>query len=216
MPIQALLKFVEPYLDQDFQPPSYDSHIAETVLASAGRSRDLHTAMLQWRNGFYAFNGLLHVFGACESPPNHSLLAWNDTNNGWRKSWGSVTEGCTFFAQSAFGEQFGYRGGKVVRLRALEGRVEAAAATFEEWLQMVLLDPDFALDKRLFDACVRVHGPLPRGGHFVPTMPYDPNAPLDPATMQIVPTRDSMETKAELLRSGLARRRSSMTFRMGG
>lgn len=216
MPIQALLKFVEPYLDQDFRPPVFDSTIAATVLSGAGRSRDAHTAMLQWRNGFYAFNGLLHVLGACDTPPNHSLLAWNDMNTGWRKSWGALTEGCTFFAQTAFGDQFGYRGGKVVRLRALEGRVDAESASFEEWLQSVVLDPDFALDKRLFDACVRVHGALPHGGHFAPAMPYNPNLPLDLATMQIVPTRDSMETKAELVRSGLARRRSSMSFRVGG
>jgi hypothetical protein len=216
MPIDALLRFVEPYLDQDFRPPPYDSTIAAMALAAAGRSQDFHQGILQRRNGFYAFSGLLHVFGACSSPPNHSLLSWNDLRDGWRKSWGPVTEGCFFFAQTAFGDQFGYRGGKVVRLRALEGRIDAAEASFEEWLKTVFLDPDFALDKRLFDACVRAHGPLPHGGHFAPAMPYDPNAPLVPATMQVVPTRDSMETKAELVRSGLGRRRSSMSFRVGG
>ncbi len=216
MPIDALLRFVEPYLDQDFRPPPYDSTIAAMALAAAGRSQDFHQGILQRRNGFYAFSGLLHVFGACSTPPNHSLLSWNDLRDGWRKSWGPVTEGCFFFAQTAFGDQFGYRGGKVVRLRALEGRVDAAEASFEEWLKTVFLDPDFALDKRLFDACVRAHGPLPHGGHFAPAMPYDPNAPLVPATMQVVPTRDSMETKAELVRSGLGRRRSSMSFRVGG
>jgi hypothetical protein len=216
MPIDALLRFVEPYLDQDFSPPPYDPTIAAMALMAAGRSQDFHQGILQRRNGFYAFSGLLHVFGACSTPPNHSLLSWNDLRDGWRKSWGPVTEGCFFFAQTAFGDQFGYRGGKVVRLRALEGRVDAAEASFEEWLKTVFLDPDFALDKRLFDACVREHGPLPHGGHFAPAMPYDPNAPLVPATMQVVPTRDSMETKAELVRSGLGRRRSSMSFRVGG
>lgn len=215
MNFDALLRFIEPMLDQDFRPPPFDPTIAATTLSGIGRSYEPHLALLQWRNGFYAFGGLLHVFGSCGTPPNHSILAWNDRDNGWRRSWGPVTEGCTFFAQTAFGDQFGYRGGKVVRLKALEGRVDAAEASIDEWLQTVVLDPDFAMDKRLFDACVRVHGPLPHGGHFAPTMPYNPSAPLEPSNMQIVPTRDSMETKAELVRAGLGRRRTSMSFRVG-
>ncbi|MBL8679683.1 MAG: SMI1/KNR4 family protein [Myxococcales bacterium] len=212
MDFEALLRFVEPYLDKDFRPPLFDPTIAATVLPSAGRSQMLHDRVLRWHNGFYVFGGLLHVLGSCGTPPNHSILAWNDAG-GWRRSFGPLTEGCVFFAQTAFGDQFAYRGGKIVRLRALEGRTDAMAASLDEWLQTVILDPDFALDKRLFDACVKVHGPLPHGGHFAPTMPYDPSLALDPARMQIAPTRDSMETKGELVRSGLFRRRSSMSFR---
>jgi hypothetical protein len=208
----ALFRFIEPYIDKDFAPPPFDPTIAATVLPAAGRSQLLHEQLLQWRNGFFAFEGLLHVLGACGSPPNHSIFSWND-RSGWRRTWGPLTEGCVFFAQTAFGDQFAYRGGKVVRLRAFEGRVDAMAASLEEWIQSAILDPDFALDRRLFEACVKVHGPLPRGGHFAPTMPYDPAQPLDPSSMQVVPTRDAMEMKGDLVRAGLFRRRSSMSFR---
>jgi hypothetical protein len=164
--------------------------------------------------GIILSEGLLHVLGACSSPPNHSILAWNDTA-GWRRSWGAIPDGCVFFAQTAFGDQFGYRGGKIVRFRALEGRVDAMHANLEEWLQAVVLDPEFSLDKRLFDACVRAHGPLPHGGHFAPVAGHDVHAPLDPVKMHVVPTRDSLETKAEHVKNGIHRRRSSMSFRPG-
>jgi hypothetical protein len=214
MDLDALLRFVDPYLDTDFRSPGFDPTIASLVLPSAGRSQALHEKLLQRHNGFYAFGGLLHVLGACSSPPNHSILAWNDAA-GWRRSWGAIPDGCVFFAQTAFGDQFGYRGGKIVRFRALEGRVDAMHANLEEWLQAVVLDPEFSLDKRLFDACVRTHGPLPHGGHFAPVAGHDVHAPLDPVKMHVVPTRDSLETKAEHVKNGIHRRRSSMSFRPG-
>jgi hypothetical protein len=206
MDLDALLRFLDPYLDQDFRPPAYDPAIASAVLGGAGRSQGLHERLLQRHNGFYAFGGLLHVLGACAAPPNHALPVWNDAS-GWRHAWGYALDGCTFFAQSAFGDQFGYRGGKIIRFRALEGRVDVMHAGLEEWLEAVILDPEFSLDKRLFDACVRALGPLPHGGHFAPLESQSPEAPLDPSRMQVIPTRDSLEIKAAHVKNGTSPRR---------
>ncbi|MDP3278580.1 MAG: hypothetical protein Q8Q09_25545 [Deltaproteobacteria bacterium] len=209
MDLDALLRFLLPYVDQGFDGPPYDASVGSILFEQAGRSAQLHERLLTGRNGFYAFNGLLHVLGACIEPPNHSLFRWN-APDGWRASWGYMCEGMSFFAQTAFGDQFAYRGGKIVRLRVLEGAVIASHASLEEWLQSVILDPEFTLDKRLFDACVQLHGALPYGGHFAPLPSYDYSLPLEAESVHVVPTRDSLETAARMVREGLVRRRSSV------
>ena len=187
-----LLTWMEPWIDHAFTPPPFDPAAAEATLAAAAWSRPMHEQLLQKWNGFYAFDGLLHVLGACDAPVNHSLAAWN-APDGWRASWGRLTEGLTFFAQDAFGDQFAYRAGKIVRMRATYGGILATSASLAEWVETVFLEPDKALNQRLFRECVRIHGPLPRGGHFVPTGTVVADEPLDPAAMQVVPVRDSME-----------------------
>lgn len=212
MDFDALIRFVDRYVDADFSAPPYDPAIAAAVLPYAGRSQAFHERLLQHRNGFYAFNGLLHVLGACTSPPNHSLLTWNDPT-GWRSAWGVTLEGLVFFAQNAFGDQFGYRAGKIVRLKALEGVVMASHASLDEFLQAALLDPETTLSQRAFDACVRAHGALPHGGHFAPEGgAYNPDVGIEAARMGVVPTRDSMEMKAAAA-ANVVRRRSSMSMR---
>ncbi len=209
--MDAIIRFVDRYVDADFSAPPYDPAVAAAVLPNAGRSQAFHEQLLQHRNGFFAFNGLLQLFGACTSPPNHSILTWNDPT-GWRGAWGITLEGITFFGQSAFGDQFGYRQGKIVRLKALEGVIAVTHSTLDEWLQSALLDPETTLSQRAFDACVRDHGALPHGGHFAPTGPYNPDVGIDVATVTVVPTRDSMEMKAAAA-ANVVRRRSSISMR---
>jgi hypothetical protein len=195
MDIEPLIHWMEPLVDTTFVAPRFDPAIADEALPSAGRGEVAHRRLLAQWNGFYALGGLLHVFGACDAPPNHSLRAWNRLD-GWRAAWGRQTEGLTFFAEDAFGDQFAYRNGKVVRFRALVGGIAAMQSTIDEWLEAVLLDPGYMLHQRVFDECVRRYGPLPRGGHFVPIGPVGEDQVIDPANCQVMPARDSMEMKA--------------------
>lgn len=207
MNIERLMVWMEPTVDATFVAPPLDPAVAREVLSAAGRSEADHRRLLERWNGFYALDGLLHVFGACTSPPNHSLREWNRPE-GWRSAWGRLTEGLTFFAEDAFGDQFAYRAGKVVRFRALQGGIEPMQATLVEWIEAVLLEPDYVLHKRLFDECVARHGPLPHGGHFAPIGSPVAGRGIDPARVQVVPTRDSMEIKA--ISGHLVRRTSSL------
>jgi hypothetical protein len=178
MTIEALLAWIEPLVVPGFDPPPYDPQQARATLAAAGRSAADHERFLTRWNGCYALGGALHVLGAREAPPNQSLDAWNRAD-GWRQSFGALVEGVTFFAESAFGDQFGYRDGKVVRLRVFDGRIERLAADFAEWLGLRLtssLARFLATD--LFEQCVRRPRPAarpavtsrrPRPGH--PALP---------------------------------------------
>ncbi len=190
-----LLAWVEPAIVSDFNPPPFDPSHARATLDAAGRSADDHTRFLSRWNGCYALNGALHLFGARPEPPNQSLDAWN-RNDGWRASFGMLVEGCWFFAESAIGDQFGYRDGRVVRLRVLEARIEPVAATFSQWLESVLLDPHRWISIDVFEDAVRRHGPLPFGGHFGPPPTWVPSVGgLRGDQVVVLPARDNMELR---------------------
>jgi hypothetical protein len=213
MELDRLFTWLEPWVDPGFQSPPYDAAVVTSVLApTAGRSEATHGKLLQRWNGFFALGGLLHVLGACEQPVNHSLAAWNRPD-GWRGAWGRWTEGLTFFAHDAFGDQFAYRQGKVVRFRATSGRVEAMYASIEEWLEGVTLEPEYLLNSRAFEACVKIHGRLPYGGQFVPTAQVIDGEPPEPERVQIVPARDAMEMMA-VAAARVVRKSSSSMIRL--
>ncbi len=195
MDLDRLLAWVEPSIVAAFQPPPFDPACAQATLEAAGRSADDHARFLQRWNGCYALNGALHVFGARPEPPNQSLDAWN-RNDGWREGFGMLVEGCWFFAESAFGDQFGYRDGKVVRLRMLDARIEPVAPNFAAWLEAAFLDPPRWLSLDLFDAAVRRLGALPFGGHFGPPPTWPLGTPLRADALDVLPARDNLELRA--------------------
>lgn len=211
MELDRMIDWIEGFVDKTFQAPPFDQQAASEILAAAVRSEEDHVRLLQYRNGFYALDGLLHLFGACDAPPNHSLRAWN-APDGWRGSWGRLTEGLTFFAEDAFGDQFGYRAGKIVRLRALAGGIEVLHATLLEWIEAVLIEPEYMLNGKLFQACIQRLGALPYGGHFAPAGPLPPGVSLDAEHAMIMPSRDSMELKAVM--ASRVVRKSSATLRI--
>ncbi len=204
MGIDRLIEWVAPSVAPEFAPPLFDEAAGRATLAAAGRSADDHARVLHRWNGAYALRGSLHLFGARTEPPNQSLDAWN-APGGWRQGFGATLDGVTLFAETAFGDQFGYRDGKVVWFHAMEARVERMASGFSEWLECVFIEPGRYLSIELFDACVAAHGPLPYGGHFAPRTPWRGDA-LTAGTVEVVPSRDSMERKAAASMTGVRAR----------
>lgn len=196
MDLDRLFVWVEPWIVPGFVCPPPDEDAAVNLFAAAGRSGADHARFLQRWNGCYALNNNLHVFGARDAPPNQSLDQWNRAD-GWRQSFGVGLEGIFFFAESGFGDQFGYRkDGKVVSLHAFEGRLERIASGFAEWLEFVFLEPARYLHAELFESCVQAQGPLPFGGHFVPDpQTFESTGTVDPRRVSVMPSRDSMELK---------------------
>lgn len=195
MTIDRLLEWIDPLVSPGFTPAPFDPARVQATRLAADPSADDHERLLQRWNGCYALGGALHLFGACEVPPNQSLDAWNRAD-GWRQGFGPILEGVWFFAENAFGDQFGYRHKKVVRLRVFEGRLEPIAASFSEWLGLVVTEPARFLATELFEQCVRAHGPLPFGGHFAPPPTWHPSIPLRVDEISVLPARDNMELRA--------------------
>lgn len=195
MSLDRLLTWLEPLVAADPTTPPYDpAHARATLAAATERSAADHERFLSRWNGCYALDGALHVFGARPEPPNQSLDAWN-RHDGWRQSFGAMVDGVHFFAENAFGDQFGYRNHKVVRLRVFEGRLEPIASDFAEWLSLVAVEPARFLATDLFAQCVRRLGPLPVGGHFAPPPTWAPTTALRVDQMSVLPSRDNMELR---------------------
>lgn len=195
MSIERLLAWIEPLISTGFNAPPYAREHAEATLQAAESSADDHELFLRRWNGCYALGGALHIFGACVAPPNQSLDAWN-RSDGWRLGFGPILDGVWFFGENAFGDQFGYRNKKVVKLRVFEARIEPIAASFSEWLGMVAMEPARFLATELFEQCVRTHGPLPFGGHFAPPPTWHPSEDLAVEEISVLPARDNMELRA--------------------
>lgn len=194
MDLQRLLAWVEPTIVPGHAVPPFDPSAAAATMAAAGRSADDHAAFLRRWNGCYALRGALHLLGARDDVPNQSLDAWNRPD-GWRQSFGMLIEGVSFFADSGLGDQFGYRDGKVVRLRVLDARVERMASSFGEWLELIFVEPGRYLSMDLFDAAVARLGPLPPGGHFAPAPTHSPGEPINPRELEVMPCRDNLELR---------------------
>ena len=194
MDLEKLLAWVEPTIVHGHAGPSFDPNEARATMLAAGRSADDHTRFLQRWNGCYALQGALHLLGARGDVPNQSLDAWNRPD-GWRQSFGMLIDGVTFFADSGLGDQFGYRDGKIVRLRTLDARVERMASSFAEWLELIFVEPTRYLSMETFDACVARLGPLPPGGHFAPPPTHAPGDPIVARELEIMPCRDNLELR---------------------
>lgn len=194
MDLQKLLAWVEPTIVPGHAAPPFENAAATATLKAAGRSAEDHHRFLYRWNGCYALHGALHFFGARSDVPNQSLDLWNRPD-GWRQSFGLLLDGVTFFADSGLGDQFGYRDGKVVRLRVLDAKVERLASSFGEWLEMLFVEPNRYLSMDLFGACVARLGPLPTGGHFAPPPTYSPGDAVDASQMEVMPCRDNLELR---------------------
>src|ERR1017187_3586059 len=99
----------------------------------AGLPQDL-AALLTEVNGFILHSGALHVRGASLSPDWHSLRdAW-DGAGAFHRLYEAVTEADIPFAQDQTGDQFLIRGGRIYRLEAETGSVQALCGSLSQFL----------------------------------------------------------------------------------
>ena len=187
--------------DSSFAPPPFDAAVAEAALGAAGAPRTPHRLLLERWNGGYLFGGALHLFGACAEPPWHGLAAWNAPAL-WRDAYGGLADGIAFFAEDAFGDQYGYsgRGGEVVRFEAEIGRAEPAAPHFVAFLEAILDGAESLLPLALVAEQAQLgRRPAPGGQLYA----YPPLATLearDGVTIGPVDAVEAMRARGQLAR----------------
>jgi hypothetical protein len=98
------------------------------------------------RNGVVAYQGGLHVRGACAAPAWHSLRhAWEGPD-ALSTLFDEVRPSDVPFGEDAFGDQFLWREGRVLRLSGELGELADAADGLEDFFTRVLADPGEVLD----------------------------------------------------------------------
>src|SRR5262249_32132002 len=80
----------------------------------------------------YAFEGALHVLSVGGNGQEHGIIQWNSLEL-WRTEYADMAEGCLFFAEDVFGNEFCLRDGRVFTLNAEIGQLEMIADTMDAW-----------------------------------------------------------------------------------
>jgi hypothetical protein len=128
-------------------------------------------AMLRLRNGFFAFEGALHVLPAGGQPEVMTLEEWNSSHL-WRHEYGDLADGMFFFAEDAFGNQFCLRDDRICLFDAETGQAEVIGSNIEDWAGQVLSDYEFLTGFPLFHEWQVAHGRVPAGSRLMPIVPF--------------------------------------------
>jgi hypothetical protein len=127
--------------------------------------------LLRLRNGFYAFEGALHVLPWGQPSGVMNLEAWNSRDL-WTHEYGGLAEGLFFFAEDAFGNQFCLREGGVCSFDAETGETESLGRSVEDWAHRVLSEYELLTGFPLFHDWQVEHGRVPSGSRLVPIVPF--------------------------------------------
>jgi hypothetical protein len=129
---------------------------------SFGQRAEELLSMLRLKNGFYAFESALHVFPAAHFEGEMTLSQWNSPGL-WRHEYQDLAEGCLFFAEDIFGNQFCIRDGQIGSFDAETGVVDHLTGTLEEWAGLILKDYDLHTAYRVAHHWQKEHGPVSIG-----------------------------------------------------
>ena len=131
--------------------------------------------LLSKKNGFYAFEGSLHVFPWIDSSRLQDnvvgLQEWNEKSL-WRDWYGGLTDGLFFFAEDAFGGQFAIRTDEIVSFDPESGEIAVLAKSLEDWAQVLLLNYAELTGYPLAHSWQLLNGPIPTGKRLLPKVPF--------------------------------------------
>lgn len=147
-------------------------------------------------DGATLLDGAVRVFGEVDGLVP-SLATWNDDRS-WVSEFDDLAMGLTFFAEDAFGNQFGWDGERIVRFAAESGRQDPMGEAPREWWQILNNDPDAWALAWLHDGWVASRGPVPPATHLAPKIPFVLKS--DPAieNLFVVDRWQNMSFKASL------------------
>jgi hypothetical protein len=119
-------------------------------------------------NGGYFWNRALLVrpVQGEENAPL-ALLEWNNPEL-WRNMYESRCQGVMFFAEDAFGMQFGIQGDRVVQFDPETGTIADVAGTLDEWCHLLLQNPEYYTGAPVLAAWERKNSPIQIGHRLVP------------------------------------------------
>ncbi|WP_089907119.1 SMI1/KNR4 family protein [Leifsonia sp. 21MFCrub1.1] len=160
--LAALIKIAGAATQDEAGPP-------DARLAELGGSMEL-VELLRSRNGFYAFESALHVWGV-GAVEGEDLREWNRESL-WRYAFNGLDRGLTFFAEDIFGGQFGLAGSTVVSFDPETAERVVIAESLEEWAAKVLEDYALLTGHPLAHAWQEEYGALRAGYRLVPKVPF--------------------------------------------
>lgn len=127
--------------------------------------------LLSKKNGFYAFEGALHVFPSESSPQSVGLSDWNHPAL-WRDCFPGMSPSSVCFAEDIFGVQFCIDELGIGTFDPETGDAGRMCGSMEEWAKAILSDYDLWTGHALAREWQLRHGGLPNGMRLVPIVPF--------------------------------------------
>jgi len=141
-------------------------------------------------NGFVAYDGGLHVRGACREPAWHSLReAWLG-DDAFHRHYPSLRAGDVPFAEDAVGDQWLLRGDDIIRLLAETGDVESLGLNVDAFFAAVEADPVETLGLHPLLQLQREGGRLEPGQLINVYPPFCTKEAADGVSLRAVPARE--------------------------
>ena len=155
----------------------------------AGRHIDAYAEMLAVRNGFYAFEGALHVFPSASYHVEIGIEEWNSEEL-WRGEYKGLADGLLFFAEDVLGCQFAINGDGVQTFNIETGSSEKMAEDLESWADAILADYDLHAGWSLAHEYQMLHGVIKPGQRLHAAIPFVAGGKYEVANLKAI---DSVE-----------------------
>ena len=127
--------------------------------------------LLALKNGFYAFEGALHILPAHCDKAAMDFERWNSESL-WRCDYGEITNGYIFFAEDIFGEQFAMSHDGIFRFSPETAEYELLAESLEGWAGIILNDYEVETGYELASQWQKQNRPLDLGQRLLPKTPF--------------------------------------------
>ena len=176
-----------------------DPILSNDLNALAGRFADDLLGMLRQRNGFYAFEGALHVLPSCSRGQHVGLDHWNAANV-WRHEFADATQGCLFFAEDIFGGQFCIKTDAIFTFDPETGELNKFAKSIENWASVLLDDFEVVTGHVIARKWQERNGSIPFGMRLVPKIPFIFGGEFSLANLHQMESVAAMKSRAQIAR----------------
>lgn len=128
-------------------------------------------ALLKEKNGFYAFEGALHLFPTVTNNGDMGLNEWNDIDC-WRYSYDGLDKEALFFGEDIFGVQFCIKDNRIYTFDPETADFEFFSTNFEMWAKNVLKDYEVVTGYKIAHEWQSRNGKIPSGKRLIPKIPF--------------------------------------------
>ena len=128
-------------------------------------------ALLDAKNGFYAFDSALLLRPRSSGEPPLGISQWN-ANALWKNNYKMDLSGVLCFAEDVFGGQFCAKDDAVSYFEPETGELTTVANSIDDWARWILDEHELKTGAPIAHAWQRKHGPLKPGKRLLPSVPF--------------------------------------------
>jgi len=149
-------------------------------------------------NGLFAFESALMVRPLVNEGGIHSVFDWNDQKL-WKSRYGDEqTQNTLFFAEDAFGCQFGFFENGVYSFDPETGEFDLICKDFIEWCDLIVSEYKQYTGYQLIHEWQKVNGSITFGHRLCPKLPFVLGGQYEIDNLYSTPALDGMLLRASV------------------